>query len=763
MTPLRSILSVALLLALAAVAGAQEIVVDQTGSLTPDHVKLLNAAQQALRKECGVTIAVAFFPQIEKADAAKRRSAIIDQLKNEGKLSGGAFALFGFTGPTSFSYTETREFGERVSSDLIHTAWTSTPDGLDLPSQVAAFLDALRQALGPGTAPTPGGEDVATPPLTPPTNTSFATTPLAQQELRPSNQPHTVSHGQQVSVTVPGGVVTAPTVLSIGQVGALPPEARGGFASIGAYEVSLGDMHEFDQDILVSVPYDPGQLEPGQSAQDQILALRWDEKLGCWTEVPCSFDEAGRRIIAHTRHLSILNFIYRIEVVLYNCLWENFTHSCIRVRNFRFYFDVGSLKSSKTVAGWRCEKAPDAGYEYLYKYSNPCWIAFMKDISYYLERSYAAYTKAGLDPLGKIPVVVKIAPDAAGTDPACYEHGTKRLYVSSNRVSSRDDLKHKLAHELFHAFQSSALGYDAALATSDEAKWWMESSAEYASCRLPWQLDLMGGSVHSIYPYLLEYKIPYTGNPSDSHKVTGFNELEYDKGYFLDHLVRSGAQFGPMFKMVSRALLTKRDGGPSGAGGPSLSAVREHVTLTTRTPFAEVYRRFAGWFLLSADAPLARSTTPDPAECLDNPGRALVVFPPLKPDPDGGAGQYYKIAHTMDLPGGHSARVFAVKPELPAGSTGTRPMVVKAPALPPEASLDVYLAPAGERVAGQPTPVASIGADRRGLLVEVPPGNVLYVVVANTTPETDTQVAFEVSDYVISLSVEVNGQGVTTP
>lgn len=90
-------------------------------------------------------------------------------------------------------------------------------------------------------------------------------------------------------------------------------------------------------------------------------------------------------------------------------------------------------------------------------------------------------------------------------------------------------------------------------------------------------------------------------------------------------------------------------------------------------------------------------------------------------------------------------------------------MVVKAPGLPPETSLDAYIAPAGQRVAGQPVPADTIGAERKPLVLEVPPENVLYVVVANTAPETDTQVTFEVCDYMIMLSVEVNGQGVTTP
>jgi len=744
-------------------AAAQEVVIDQTGTLDGEQQRLLGDAQRALQEQSGIGIALAFFPEIPKEEATQRRSQIMEKLEQEGLVT-GAFALFAFSGQRSISYTSTREFGERLSSEAVRAAWSSLPEGLEFTASVAAFLAALGRTAGGGGAP---GDGVTAPPTVvgPPTSASFPVTPVKQEELRPSAQPQTVSHGRQISVTVPGGVLTEPTTLSIGAVTALPAEAEGSFQSLGAYEVSLGDLHEFDRDILIEVPYDPARLEPGEPLSEQIMALRWDEQAGCWTEVPCGFDEARRRVIARTDHLSVLNFIYRIEVVLYNCLWENFTHTCIRVKHFRFYYKLPAIETSRTVAGWRCEANPDPAYNYLYAYSNPNWNNFMRDVSYYLEKSYDAYVKAGLDPLGKIPVVVKTGPDAAGTDPACYEHGTKRLYVSSNRVISRADLKHKLAHELFHSFQSSALGYDVSVATGTVAKWWMEASAEYASCRVPWTLDEMGGSVHSIYPYLLQYPLPYCGVPNDGHGVKGFNELEYDKGYYLDHLVRSGAKFGQLFKEISRALLDARDGKPMGAGGPILSTIRAHVATVVQRPVRDVYREFAAWFLFSAEAPLARALPPDddPLACIDNPNRALIVFPPPKTDPQTGQTQVYRKTHAMDLPGGYTAKVFAVKPELEAGSTTPRPMVVRPIALPDETSLDVFCLPEGTRVPGQPQPQATIEPGGKGVLCDVEPNHILYVVACNTSPENAAKVELEVYDYAITLEITVGGQTVTGP
>jgi hypothetical protein len=758
--PLRMVCLLALLMAGWVCQAAPDLVLDETGTLSADQTAQIQAAQAELRETGGVSAIIVLLPQLSAQEASERKDGIISRLRADRQLPAGPFGIFFFSGKTSLSLTSTRSFDALVTTELVSNAWSAPSADMALPERIVAFLRALRRSVsGSGAAAQEPVEPPAGPrrPPTPHPKASFAVTPLTAADLTPSDQPQTVSAGGRVRVTVPGGVVQEPTRLTIGAVGELPPVAQGGFQSLGTFEVSLGDRHEFAQDLTIEVPYDPAAL--GGVPAEEVLALRWDDDLCSWVELPFRADEARRSIVARTRHLSILTFVYKIEIVLYNSLWENFAYTAIRVRNFRLYYDVPTLMASKLVSGWRPETNPDMEFGYLYTYDNPNWLPFVRDVAYYLEKAYKAYLDVPLTALGKIPVVVKLAPDAAGQNPACYDYATNRMYVSSNRRATRDEIKHSLAHELFHAMQLTHVDYNAKAPYADSAQWFTEASAEYASCRIPWKLDLMGGSTDSIYPYLLEYPIAFTGVPKNPHGIPGFsyNEVEYDRGYLLDYMVDHGrAPFGPLFKQAMDAIAAEAKAWFSSSTNPAVSACDAHLKKVAGRGLSDVYRDFAAWFLLSDACPLARSLTPEPEACLDNPGRQPADLPLMEVSDATGARRYWKVQHAMALPRGYTARVYAVKPAM-ADKQAARPLVVKATRLSNGALLDLYVGPEKTRVPGQPQRQGTITEENKGFLVDVPRGHVLYVIALNPGDQADAEASVEVTDYTLTLGIEING------
>jgi hypothetical protein len=87
---------------------------------------------------------------------------------------------------------------------------------------------------------------------------------LAQQAVQPSDRPLQVALTDKVKVTIPAGAVTKACQLTLTESPDPPGPPQGGLTALASYHVSLGDQHEFDEPIVIEIPYDPAVLPPGQ-------------------------------------------------------------------------------------------------------------------------------------------------------------------------------------------------------------------------------------------------------------------------------------------------------------------------------------------------------------------------------------------------------------------------------------------------------------------------------------------------------------------
>lgn len=570
---------------------------------------------------------------------------------------------------------------------------------------------------------TPGN---TTPEPTPPAAAGFSTGPLlAAVDLTPTIAGRPIPAGDGLSITLPASVVGRGGRLEVAAARFDGVAVSGTFDHFGLYNVSIADRHEFEDDIVLECRYDAARLDPDVAPEDQILAARWDPTRRLWVELPSTVDPLRGVIVTRTRHLSLNAWIYNAKIVACELI-RHLTETVIRTEHFRFYYESTELKQNKWIASWRGEQVFPPEYEALWTYKNPAWIPFVRDLAYYLERSYAEYDKAELTPLATVPIRVDLGPGRAGKDGkdlAQYEHQSHSMLVSSDKVrSSPSALQHVLAHELFHSIQNKDWQGDATKVMAPATLWWIEATAEYAACRVAWQLDSMGGGRPNVYPFLLERPLTESGVPACPHNTPDPGFIEYDRGYFLDYLVRRGVAFKPLYKATMQ---TQRQ------TGRLLPALEGYLATNGPQPLPSLFREYAAWFLFDVEGP--RGKDADPLDAAVNPGHAAVIpgeeTPPV-------------LRQAFTLPAPYTAATWAVK-AVPYGDEGNRVLEIRAPGLDVWGVVDIYRLPDGKREAF-PYRVAALTDAATKERVELGPNETLFVTAINLHASRTTNLAVEI-------------------
>jgi len=586
---------------------------------------------------------------------------------------------------------------------------TSVPPTGNPPS-----LPASPDVTPPSAPPVPGD--------TRPDYVGFTIKPLVNLDLPPSRTPQTVSAGQELRVTFPASALKDGGRAVIGHVTKVQPEVCGTFKRFGLYDISLGDHHQFADEVILECHYDPSKLDPNLPPEAQIMAVSWDPQQALWVELPMEIDPQRHVIVSRTRHLSLKGFVYCTAVMLWNPIKQR-NSMFIKTKHFRIIIDKNELKTNKAMLKFFAEKAYEEEYKGLWNLKHPLWIPFVRDTAYYLEKSYAAYRKLNLKPATH-PVVFEIGPGWAGKDPGQYEWQMGRAYISSNKLNtSRTVLKHRLAHELFHAFQHHELLKSPDKGCAKKSLWWIESTADYAACRVAWDLNTMGSSLASIYPHLLTKPLTAHGVPAPLGGQP-YNDIEYDKGYFIDRLVHGGANFATMHKAVLADYLKSDD---------PLAALERYLVKNSHCALPAHFRSWAAWFLLNPQAPVCQAGDRDPLKCADNPGRKPTVIPAKNPSP---------VRYQFSLSAPYSAKMWAVRAALPA-EPGARDLQIKALKLDSWACVDLYVLPDGER-SNRPQWVGSLAA-KKSCSFQLRPHHTLYVVAINLDASRAANVQVEIN------------------
>ena len=568
---------------------------------------------------------------------------------------------------------------------------------------------------------------------------------LVSQQVMPSNQPQTVNYQDRVKVTIPAGLIKSAQTLTIAEFakGAVPRDPELQFKEIALYDITLGDLHQFDQNITVEVPYDPSQLNPAYSAADQIMGCYWDTPRQKWIFINVRVDPDRRIIATSLNHLTPLAWLIKSivqtvgAIVLDKVVEQKIMNDIYNTPNFWILYDNAAINGSTVISDQPWSEKGGGGLPGVtsvrrgwlqdetitgYRTDVPRYI---QDLGTYLEQAYAMYRGKGYkipDP----PILVKVDSwlinryDAYGA----FDTVFNRIHIGTRRVNSPLLVMLTSGHELFHAIQHSDLwNYQMIAKTSPARLWWNEAEAEYAASRVALDppLEMMGGQATGVgaNPLLLECRLPATGVVEEGSR---YEVMEHDKAHFIDYLVR---QRGIVFELLHDAVMTY-----AGEGDPILAPLEAYLKASLNKDLSDVYQEFAAWFLLSAQSPLSKLNP-----VVSDPTPMTEMFPlttvPLRPGQPA-----TPLEHTFCLPAPYSAKLWAVKAEPPAPGK-KRAVVVESLAQPsPNLTfVDVYLLKQKLRFAGAP----ELKSDRifiqqgNSCKLDVAEDEVIYVIAYNTS------------------------------
>lgn len=129
---------------------------------------------------------------------------------------------------------------------------------------------------------------------------------LIEQKIVPSEEDQTVSYKNDISVTVPFGLIDSEETLSISSVKGLPNAE--GLKMFEAYDVSISNVTTLDGYIEITMKYDPSKIPTGMSPSRALTCMYYNEVSAMWEPAPFMINESLQQITVYTPHLSIFAY-----------------------------------------------------------------------------------------------------------------------------------------------------------------------------------------------------------------------------------------------------------------------------------------------------------------------------------------------------------------------------------------------------------------------------------------------------------------------
>lgn len=432
---------------------------------------------------------------------------------------------------------------------------------------------------------------------------------LLTKRIEPSADPVRVSHGEALTVEVPGGLLKEAQTLTVTELASESDDEPSLPKALARYDITLGSLKAFDRDVTLEFGYDAGVKT------EQLAVCCWSERREAWERVPFDVDEARHRLVVRTRHLS--EWEVDQKVVYGQCGPRTVI--------------TGWLKKSVTKKAWTPAEADatitfwmrdgeeatavvedpelirrNAGNPRLKQRGGPTTRALLPSgdvVSTYFEMVWERYHALKF----RLPTAIDVYLTLEQGESPSYSSFKGVIYLPRG-ADDLVELKANLAHELFHVVQNQ---YINGTSMFYMRAWWMDATADYAAGRVAWPGDaaVWASTIQFLKPHYLEQSITYfnevrldgdapTVGESDARKcdVDRFHNHHYQTCIFVDYLVRkSGVDFHAMVEETLTAW-------GSNAVAP-LEAYLKKTLGTARGLYTE-YRDFAVHYLLASDSPI---------------------------------------------------------------------------------------------------------------------------------------------------------------
>jgi len=552
-----------------------------------------------------------------------------------------------------------------------------------------------------------------------PTGTLVATTPLVSKELEPSANAQLVSYQDKVGVIISGGTLESTQTVTISPAPDLPAPPFPGFTELAAYNISMGDVHEFNNPLIIEVAYDPNSI-PSELTPDKALSVGyWDTDQNEWISTPFAVDTTRNVVMIPTTHLTC----WKIWAKAKGWDWKENDHFVV------FYDPNGTVLIGGKASGTTADLAERVGTILGQAYTSYATAGFNMSLTYvpasaigagvgvvtggiigWLAGGIGALSgaRAGLNVGGKIGTVVGAVVVGSKTN-VFLDKDTKdpnwSRYTGDISVpldfDNYDQLSQELRHELFHAVQNSYF----TIQGMDSRRWWMEATADYAA-----------------------YKVAGPGSSASTTKIshayftqplsTVNNFHEYQTANFVDYLVGTGTDPGKQFKEMFEAV-AKGD-------ASVITPLGSYIKDKTGKTLAEQYRDFAAHAIFDSSGPLEELKT----NLLDS---SITEGPQLFKAAD------TQLSHGFSLKGNYTAGVWGFKVEPKDATTTTRAINIETNGnLPADVLLNVYVLKNDQRPQGGVNPAGTLS-------ITAATDDVVYIVATNGT-NSDQDITAKVSD-----------------
>ncbi|MBI2867678.1 MAG: hypothetical protein HYX97_05020 [Chloroflexi bacterium] len=402
--------------------------------------------------------------------------------------------------------------------------------------------------------------------------------PLVSKVLEPSTSAQTLSWKDQVTVSIPAGLLDGKQTLAIAPAQAVSPPTFKGIGEMAAYTVTLGNLQEFKKPLTIEIAYDPTKLPGDLAPQKALFASFWDPEQKLWVYSPVTVDTQRKVVVIKTDHLTTWKVYYILQ-----------GYGVKESYHFLVVYDkqVIPIVSGKQVSA----------------------LSFSNDVSGYLEQAYAAYAPATNKPGFRMPGGQTHAFVVPGTEESQRGGLTGNVYFALTQDSAQAFM-HEAAHESFHVVQNQyfnvyGMGW---------RKWWIEATADYAAYQEVWK------GKTELSPLNFTYFNKSITASDGKH--------EYQTANFVAFLVKSGMSFREAWDAVAE------DGRVN-----VLRPLETYVQTKTKASLQNHFRNFVRYALFDPAGPLEKSSKDllysgviDKPDILDADKKEATYTFNLKPD-----------------------------------------------------------------------------------------------------------------------------------
>lgn len=178
---------------------------------------------------------------------------------------------------------------------------------------------------------------------------------IISTEIEPSEKSQTYGSEDTILITIPGNFLEETEELTVTETD--NPVSKLEFGMLEkTFSISLGDIKDFEEILVLEIPYDEGKITGESKAANTFVGLYFDEESNKWEEAVYDIDENKQMVVIYAMHLSDYG-IGRAD-------YDDISSPLARVKTSYYYpQEIYSLDKIKSIISEYDENGEKPGYE----------------------------------------------------------------------------------------------------------------------------------------------------------------------------------------------------------------------------------------------------------------------------------------------------------------------------------------------------------------------------------------------------------------